>query len=79
MEFSSGVNGPIPKNEIYFYTLEATPMVLAIGTFAAIHPGRTLTSPESEFSALVVHKGKRRWWWCGRRARTTLDPDFETQ
>ncbi|KAH6687225.1 RTA1 like protein-domain-containing protein [Plectosphaerella plurivora] len=52
VEFSSGINGPIPKNEAFFYTLEATPMVLAIGIFAVIHPGRTLTGPESEFSPL---------------------------
>ncbi|KAH7354524.1 RTA1 domain-containing protein [Plectosphaerella cucumerina] len=77
VEFSFGINGPIPKNEAFFYTLEATPMVLAIGIFAPIHPGRTLTGPESEFSALIVQKGKRRWWCCGRRVRTRFDPDLE--
>ena len=77
VEFSSGINGPIPKNESYFYALEATPMVLAIGTFAVIHPGRTLIGPESEFSQLIVQKGDRRWWCCGRRARSKLDPDVE--
>src|SRR5690348_5030997 len=52
-------------------------MVLAIGTFAVIHPGRTLTGSESEFSRLIIEKGKRRWWCCGRRARTKLAQDFE--
>jgi len=52
-------------------------MVLAIGAFAAIHPGRTLIGPESEFSRMIVQKGKRQWWCCGRRTRTKLDPDFE--
>jgi hypothetical protein len=52
-------------------------MVLAIGTFAIFHPGRTLTGPESEFSRLIVKKGHRRWWCCGRRSRTKIDPDFE--
>ncbi|KAK0745678.1 RTA1 domain-containing protein [Schizothecium vesticola] len=77
VEFSSGIDGPIPKNEVFFYTLEATPMVLAIGIFAVFHPGRTLVGPEGEFSKLVVQKGGRRWWCFGRRARTKLDPDFE--
>jgi len=52
-------------------------MVIAIGIFAIVHPGRTLTGPESEFSRLIIQKGERRWWCCGRRARTKLDPDFE--
>lgn len=72
--------GPSPRTKSTFIpTLEATPRVLTIGTFAVIHPGRTLTGPESEFSALVIQKGKRRWWCCGRRARTKLHPDFEMQ
>lgn len=50
-------------------------MILAIGLFAAIHPGRALTGPESEFSDLIVQKGQRRWWCCGRRARIKIDPD----
>lgn len=52
-------------------------MVLAIGTFAVFHPGRTLVGPESEFSKLLVEKGGRRWWCCGRRARTKFDLDVE--
>ena len=52
-------------------------MVLAIGIFAIFHPGRTLVGPEGEFSKLVVQKGRRRWWCCGRRVRTKLDPDVE--
>jgi hypothetical protein len=77
IEFSSGTNGAIPSNESYFYGLEATPMVLAIGTFAVVHPGRRLTGPESEFRKLIVEKGYRTWWCCGRRSRTKIDPDFE--
>lgn len=54
-------------------------MVLAVGIFATFHPGRTLAGPESEFSKLIVQKGQRRWWCCGRRVRTKLDPDFDHQ
>jgi hypothetical protein len=53
-------------------------MALAIGIFTVIHPGRTFTGSGSEFTKLIIQKGKRRWWCCGRRARTKLDPDFET-
>ena len=52
-------------------------MVLAITIFAIIHPGRTLTGADSEFSKLLVEKGARRWWCCGRRVRTKKDLDFE--
>jgi hypothetical protein len=77
VEFSSGVEGYIPSHEGFFYALEATPMILATGMFAIIHPGRSLTEPESEFAKLIVKKGNRRWWCCGRRSRTKIDPDFE--
>jgi hypothetical protein len=52
-------------------------MILAIGMFAIIHTGRSLNEPESEFSKLIVKKGYRRWWCCGRRSRMKIDPDFE--
>jgi hypothetical protein len=77
VEFSSGVEGYIPSHEGFFYALEVTPMILATGMFAFIHPGRSLTEPESEFSKLIVQKGDRNWWCCGRRTRTKIDPDFE--
>lgn len=77
MEFSSGVEGYIPSHEGFFYALEATPMILATGMFAIVHPGRSLTEPESEFTKLIIQKGNRNWWCCGRRTRTKIDPDFE--
>lgn len=52
-------------------------MALAIAIFAIVHPGRTLTGADSEFSKLLVEKGARRWWCCGRRKRTKKDVDFE--
>lgn len=50
--------------------------MLAIGVLAIVHPGRVLTGLESEFDKLIVEKGERRWWCCGRRRRTKIDPDF---
>ena len=77
VEFSSGENGPIPTNESYLYGLEATPMLLCVLLLALFHPGRFLVGPDSEFSKLRVEKGARRWWCCGLRKRTKVDPDFE--
>ncbi|KFY22835.1 hypothetical protein V493_06293 [Pseudogymnoascus sp. VKM F-4281 (FW-2241)] len=78
VEFSSGINGPIPTNESYFYGLEATPMFLCLFSLAVIHPGRYLRGPGSEFAKPVVTKGARRWWCCCRRRRTVVDPDYDT-
>jgi hypothetical protein len=52
-------------------------MTLALAIFAIIHPGRSLLGSESEFTKLFIQKGHRRWWCCGRRTRTRIDPDFE--
>ncbi|KFZ10962.1 hypothetical protein V501_04960 [Pseudogymnoascus sp. VKM F-4519 (FW-2642)] len=78
VEFSSGLYGPIPTHESYFYALEATPMFLALFSLAAIHPGRYLRGPGSEFAKPIVTKGARRWWCCGRRKRTRVQPDYDT-
>lgn len=78
VEFSSGMYGPIPTHESYFYGLEATPMFLSISALAVIHPGRYLRGPGSEFAKPIVTKGDRRWWCCGRRKRTRVHPDYDT-
>lgn len=77
VEFSSGIYGPIPTNESYFYGLEATPMFLALFSLAVIHPGRYLRGPGSEFTKPIVTKGAKRWWCCGRRKRTRVHPDYD--
>jgi hypothetical protein len=77
VEFSTGLYGPIPTHEAYFYVLEAIPMMIAIGALVLVHPGRFLVGQNSEFSKLKVVKGKRRWWCCGRRSRSKIDIDFE--
>lgn len=39
-------------NEAYVYCLDATPMFLALLLLSAMHPGRVLVGPESEFPRL---------------------------
>jgi hypothetical protein len=53
-------------------------MFLALFSLAAIHPGRYLRGPSSEFAKPIVTKGARRWWCCGRRKRTRVQPDYDT-
>ena len=77
VEFSSGLYGPIPTHESYFYALEATPMCLALAFLAIFHPGRYLRGEGAEFAKPIVTKGDRRWWCCGRRKRTRVDPAYD--
>lgn len=49
VEFSSGsTDNSLTRQESYFYVLEATPMVLAIFVFNAIHPAAVINGPGSE-------------------------------
>lgn len=72
VEFSSGVDGPIPRHEYFFYVFEATPMALALIVLNVMHPGRYLTGEGSEFAKPLITKGDRRWWCCGKRRRTKV-------
>lgn len=78
VEFSAGEYGPIPTNETYFYALEATPMVICLLTLAVVHPGYFLRGPGSEFAKPIITKGAPRWWCCGRRRRTVVQPGYES-
>ena len=52
VEFASGINpdaNPIPYHEWYFYAFDALPMFVAFSVMNAVHPGRVLVGPESEF------------------------------
>lgn len=49
VEFSAGVNGPVPHTESFFYVFEALPMTTAMVLFNAHHPGRVLSGRDSEF------------------------------
>jgi tRNA pseudouridine-54 N-methylase len=47
-------------NEAFVYTLDATPMFLAILVLSAMHPGRVLLGPDSEFPRLSRKEKKMR-------------------
>jgi len=49
VQFSSGLLSPIPTHEVYFYVLEAVPMLCALSAMNIIHPGRTLVGPDANF------------------------------
>ena len=49
VEFSGGVDGPVPHTESYFYVFDALTMLSAMVLLCAYHPGRVLVGPESEF------------------------------
>ncbi|KAF9530893.1 RTA1 like protein-domain-containing protein [Crepidotus variabilis] len=49
VEFSQGVYSTLTMHEVYFYVLEALPMMLAFLILAIWHPGTVLVGPESEF------------------------------
>jgi hypothetical protein len=61
-ELNAGVSNdgsnPLLFHEVYFYCLEATPMVLAIALLAIIHPGLGLKGPGSEFPKLTRKEKK---------------------
>ena len=52
VEFSAGVNGPVPTHEWYLYAFDAAPIFAALCILALIHPGRVLRGPGSEYAKL---------------------------
>ncbi|KAH8659858.1 RTA1 like protein-domain-containing protein [Xylariales sp. PMI_506] len=79
VEFSSGsVDNPITSREIYFYLLEATPMVLAILVFNVVHPGKTIDGPGSEMPGLRA-TAKAAWWAKKGKVKLMDDDDDDEQ
>lgn len=58
VEFAGGVtpDNPIPFNEVYSYTLDAFPMMVAFLILAIWHPGRVLQGPHSDFKLARAEK-----------------------
>ncbi|EWC43438.1 hypothetical protein DRE_07579 [Drechslerella stenobrocha 248] len=53
VEFSQGIyDATLTTHEVFFYVLEAAPMLIACVTWNVFHPGRFLVGPESEFPHL---------------------------
>jgi hypothetical protein len=62
VELNAGVStdgsNPLIFHEGYFYGLEATPMLIATGLLAILHPGHALKGDDSEFPS-VPRKEKK--------------------
>lgn len=61
VEFASGIQpetNPIPFHEWYFYVFDALPMLIAFCVMNAVHPGRVLIGPESEFPRVSREESK---------------------
>ena len=61
IEFSGGMgqDNALTTHEVYFYILEAVPMLVALAAFNIIHPARIMCGPESEMPGLFATlKGK---------------------
>ena len=52
VEFSAGVDGPVPHTESYFFVFDALTILVALVLFCMCHPGRILVGPESEFKKM---------------------------
>ncbi|KAH7150291.1 RTA1 like protein-domain-containing protein [Dactylonectria estremocensis] len=72
IEFSGGMgqDNALTTHESYFYILEAIPMLLAIGTFNIIHPGKSMTGPEADMPGLI---SSVRNWFAEKRGKQLLD------
>ncbi|KAK7413770.1 hypothetical protein QQX98_007337 [Neonectria punicea] len=72
IEFSGGLgqDNPLTNQEAYFYALEAVPMLLALGAFNVMHPGRIVTGPNSEMPGLIA---SIKTWIAKKRGKELLD------
>ena len=62
IEFASGLDpdkNPIPYHEVYFYVLDAAPMLVALVLLNFIHPGHVLVGEGSEFPKGPTRKEKK--------------------
>ncbi|KEF53084.1 uncharacterized protein A1O9_10992 [Exophiala aquamarina CBS 119918] len=65
VEFSGGINqgNALTAKEIYFYVLEAAPMLIALSSFALFHPARFMNGPGSDMPGpFTLLKNKLRRW-----------------
>lgn len=56
VEFSGGIEhgNALTTNEVYFYILEAAPMLCALSGFVVCHPGRFINGPGSDMPGLFT-------------------------
>ncbi|CAK5272339.1 unnamed protein product [Mycena citricolor] len=76
VEFSSGLDSPITEHEAFFYVLDALPMLSVIFAWNAVHPGRVLVGPDSDFPKKI--KMSRAQKKAAREAKKQAQsPDLE--
>ncbi|KAM0495436.1 hypothetical protein ACHAP8_008026 [Fusarium lateritium] len=77
IEFSGGQgqDNSLVTHEVYFYILEAVPMLLALLAFNIVHPGRVMQGPLSDMPGLFSFiKDKMR----GRKGKQLLDDQSDS-
>ncbi|KDN67771.1 putative RTA1 domain-containing protein [Colletotrichum sublineola] len=78
IEFSSGqgFDNALITHETYFYVLEASPMLLAIAVFNAVHPAAFMNGPGSDMPGLFLTIKNT---FSKRNGRMPLKEDIEEQ
>jgi len=59
VEFAQGVSSNLTNYEVYFYVLEALPMIFSLVLFNVCHPGTVLVGPDCEFPKKEKKKSKK--------------------
>jgi hypothetical protein len=72
IEFSGGMgqDNALTTHEAYFYVLEAVPMLLALGAFNVVHPGKIMTGPNADMPGVIASV---RTCFAKRKGKQLLD------
>lgn len=60
VEYSSGLDSPIPNQEAYMFILESLPMFVAIALFNAVHPGAVMPGKENNIPGRKQRKNMKK-------------------
>ncbi|KAG6994103.1 hypothetical protein G7Y79_00047g083290 [Physcia stellaris] len=69
IEYAQGFESTIPRKEVYQYCLDSLPMLLALLLLNAVHPGRIMPGPQSDFPPRSQRKN-----WSGHQGKDGLLP-----
>ncbi len=56
VEYAQGLDSPIPNHEVYQYTLDSLPMLVALVLFNIFHPGRIMPGKVSNIPSRKERK-----------------------
>ena len=78
IEFSGGMghDNHLVTHEVYFYILEAAPMILALVAFNVVHPGRIMQGPLADMPGLFSFIKDM---FRGRKGKQLLDDRSESE